>query len=385
MSVKKIDISEIDYILEKMVDMVGSSKNEIFQIGEQSRLEFESIADELKYVRQSVLQVIEEGDQLEIKARFARKRLSEVSMHFTTFSEDQVRETYEVAHALQVDLQINRQLEKQLRRQREDLERRLQRLQKTIDRAGHLVSQISIVLNFLTSDLAQVGELLQDAKRHQEFGFKIIEAQEEERKRLSREMHDGPAQMMANVMMRSDLIDRVYRDSGAEEALKEMRDLKTMVRSALHEVRRIIYDLRPMALDDLGLVPTLRKYLRNVEEYTKTIKIEFSVIREDVRLPGRLEIALFRLVQESVQNAIKHSGADTITVKLEINKNNALAVIKDNGCGFDKLTKKEGSFGLIGMKERVELLNGDMSIDSTLGSGTVVIISIPVNDCEWKE
>ncbi|WP_050616470.1 sensor histidine kinase [Bacillus testis] len=378
MSIKKVDIQELDAILEKMIHMVGASKNEIFNIGEQSRLDFETLLEELKNIRSMVLLVIEEGDQLERKARLARKRLSEVSMHFNTFSEAQVREAYEVAHSLQVDLQMNRQMEKQLRHKRDDLQRRLIGLQNTIERAEHLVSQISIVLNFLTSDLAQVGEILHDAKRRQEFGFKIIEAQEEERKRLSREIHDGPAQMMANVMMRSDLIDRIFREQGAEEALVEIRNLKKMVRNALYEVRRIIYDLRPMALDDLGLVPTLRKYLSNIEEYNQTLKIDFVSLREDIRLPTKMEVALFRLIQESVQNAIKHAEASTITVKIEINKSHVMAVIKDDGKGFDPDTKKEGSFGLIGMMERVDLLNGDLTVDSSIGKGTVVMISMPI-------
>lgn len=378
MSMNKVNIIELDDILEKMVDTVGNSKNEIFNIGEQSRLDFETLFEELKEIRQMVVQVIEEGDKLERQARLARKRLSEVSMHFNTFSEEQVREAYEKAHSLQVDLQMNRHLEKQLRNKRDDLERRLGGLQKTIERAEHLVSQITIVLNFLTSDLAQVGEMLHDAKRRQEFGFKIIEAQEEERKRLSREIHDGPAQMMANVMLRSDLIDRIFRERGTDEALKEIRELKSMVRNALYEVRRIIYDLRPMALDDLGLVPTLRKYLRTIEEYKQTTKIEFFTIREEKRLPSKLEVALFRLVQESVQNAIKHAEASVISVKIEINKSNTIAIIRDNGKGFDTHQKKEGSFGLIGMKERVELLNGELTIDSRINSGTVVMISLPV-------
>ena len=332
----------------------------------------------MKKIRQMVLQVIEEGDQLEIKARFARKRLSEVSAHFNTFSEKQVREAYEKAHSLQVDLQMNRQLEQELRLKRDDLERRIKGVQQTIDRAEYLVSQISIVLNFLTSDLAQVGEMLQDAKRHQEFGFKIIEAQEEERKRLSREMHDGPAQMMANVMMRSDLIERVFRDRGADAAIREIKDLKEMVKAALYEVRRIIYDLRPMALDDLGLIPTLRKYLRNVEEYISTTKIEFISVRDAGRLSSRLEVAVFRLVQESVQNAIKHSGAHKVTVKIDIGKTNVVATIKDDGKGFDPYTMKEGSFGLIGMRERVELLEGELTIDSKPGMGTLIMFNIPV-------
>lgn len=135
-------------------------------------------------------------------------------------------------------------------------------LEETIIKADRLVSQVSVVLNYVTGDLQQVGQMIADASEKREFGFKIMEAQEEERRRLSREIHDGPAQMLANVMVRSDLIDRTFRERGPGEALSEIRSLKVMVRSALYEVRRIIYDLRPMALDDLGLVPTLKNIFR---------------------------------------------------------------------------------------------------------------------------
>jgi two-component system sensor histidine kinase DegS len=96
------------------------------------------------------------------------------------------------------------------------------------------------------------------------------------------------------------------------------------------------------------------------------------------RLPSKLEVALFRLMQESVQNALKHSEATEIKVKLEINRHNVLAVIKDNGKGFDVKEKKAGSFGIMGMKERVELLEGDLSIHSKPNEGTLVMISIPI-------
>jgi len=377
MSIKKVDINAIDKILEKMVNVVENSKSDIFAIGENSRLEFETLFEELEQVRQQVLFVIDEGDNLEKQARLSRKYLSEVSKHFNTYTEEQVLNAYEKAHSLQVDLKINRQLEKQLRTRRDDLERRLICLKQTIDRAEKLVSQISIVENYLSSDLAQIGEMLHDAKRHQEFGFKIIEAQEEERKRLSREIHDGPAQMMANVMMRSDLIDRTFRERGSDEALKEIREMKTMVRNALYEVRRIIYDLRPMALDDLGLVPTLRKYLQTIGEYANTTKINFMNIGKEIRLPAKLEIALFRLIQESVQNTLKHAEATVVTVKLELRNDMATAIIKDDGRGFNHKLKKDGSFGLLGMRERVELLDGSITFDSIIGKGTVVMINIP--------
>lgn len=375
---RKFDIKTLDIILEKMVETVGTSKDEIFRIGEQCRKDYDSLADELRDVKEMVIQMIEEGDRLETQSRFARKRLSEVSMHFKDHTEAEVRDAYEKAHQLQMDLIMKRQIEKQLRDRRDDIERRLHGLTETIERAEHLVTQISVVMNYLMSDLKQMGEVLEDAKQKQEFGLRIIEAQEEERKRLSREIHDGPAQMMANVMMRSDLIERVFREHGERAGMGEIKSLKKMVRNALYEVRRIIYDLRPMALDDLGLVPTLKKYLQTIEEYHNDTKIEFVNMGAEKRLPAKFEVALFRLVQESVQNALKHADAHEIKVKLEMSKNSVSVVIRDDGKGFDIHEDKPESFGILGMKERVELLQGQLSIDSKINRGTVVIIQVPL-------
>ncbi|MDP4085850.1 MAG: histidine kinase [Bacillota bacterium] len=378
MKIKKFDTETLDEILEKMIETVGNSKDEIFHISEQCRKDFETITAELNSIRLFVYKVIDDGDILEQQVRHARKRLSEVSMNFKQYSESEVRDAYEKAHQLQMDLSINQQQEKQLRDKRDDLERRLLGITETIERAEHLVSQISVVMNYLTSDLKQMGEILEDAKAKQDFGLKIIEAQEDERRRLSREIHDGPAQMLANVMMRSDLIERVYREKGGEEAILEVRSFKKMVRSALYEVRRIIYDLRPMALDDLGLIPTLRKYLQTIEEYHHKAKIEFMSIGPEERLPAKYEVALFRLIQESVQNALKHSQASVITVRIEMTKQAINVLINDNGVGFDTGKKYPDSFGILGMKERVELLHGEIAIDSGVRKGTKVFIRVPL-------
>ena len=380
MTLKNFDTKALDHILEKMIETVGNSKDEVFRIGENCRQDFEAISEELKEVKLQVARTISEGDHLDTQARFARKRLSEVSMHFKNYTEAEVRDAYEKAHKLQMDLTLNRQIEKQLRDRRDDLERRLLGINETIERAEHLVSQISVVMNYLMSDLRQMGEIIEDAKMKQDFGLKIIEAQEEERKRLSREIHDGPAQMLANVMMRSDLIERVYRERGPEEALGEIRSFKQMVRSSLYEVRRIIYDLRPMALDDLGLVPTLKKYLQTIEEYHKKTVISFKNLGQERRLPSKYEVALFRLIQESVQNALKHAEAKEIQVKLEICKEAITVTVRDDGKGFDKNQRRNDSFGLIGMKERVDLLEGQITIDSKKGTGTLVMIQIPILD-----
>ncbi|ARI76516.1 sensor histidine kinase [Halobacillus mangrovi] len=378
MSEEKLRDKTLDFIIGEMVDTVTNSRDEIFTIGEETRTEFEKLNKELIETKRQVLAFIEEGDKLEQKVRLSRMRLSEVSKQFQKYSEDEIREVYEQTHGLQMDLSMKREKEKQLRERRDDLEFRLKNLDETIHRAEALGGKISVVLNYLQEDFKHVTDALEDAKEKQKFGLQIIEAQEDERRRLSREIHDGPAQMLANVMLRSDLVDRTYRERGVDEALQEMKNVRKMVRSALYEVRRIIYDLRPMALDDLGLVPTLKKYLATVEEYND-LTITYTSFGKERRLESKYEVALFRLIQEAVQNAIKHANASTIHVKMDMNYEAVKIIVKDDGDGFDPSVKKDKSFGLVGMRERVDMLEGELTIDSSPGEGTIVTISLPIN------
>ena len=211
MTNRNIETQSLDVIFDRMVEVMDHSKKDIFIISEQSRQSFEEMKVELEIIRGNIEAVIIEGDMLESKSRLSRNRLAEVSKNFDSYDEPQVRQAYETANEIQINLLIKRSEERQLRLRRDDLERRLQGLLEMIERADHLVNQVNIVMNYLTSDLKNVGEALENAKIKQDFTLKIIEAQEEERKRLSREIHDGPAQMLANVLLRTDLINLTYR------------------------------------------------------------------------------------------------------------------------------------------------------------------------------
>ncbi|WP_096550424.1 sensor histidine kinase [Ureibacillus thermosphaericus] len=380
----KIDIQSIDFIFNRMIENITNSKNDIFIISEQSRRSFEEMKIELELIKQKLKVVIQNSDNLARQTQLAKQRLVEVSRHFDKYSEQQVREAYETANDLQIRLSLSEAEEKSLREKRDDLERRLKVLYDTIQRADHIVNQVNVVLNYLTSDLKNVGAALEQAKLKHEFGINIIAAQEEERKKLSREIHDGPAQIMANVLMRADLIEKTYRERGIDAAIKEISELKKTVREALSEVRRIIYDLRPMALDDLGIVPTLKKYLSTIMEYNKGVDIHFQSLNNETRLPSNYEVAIFRLVQECVNNSVKHGNPTDIWVKLEWNLNNLNVIVKDNGSGFDLESKREQSFGIIGMRERVEILKGSMDIKTKIGNGTVVMFKIPYPNNEQK-
>lgn len=380
-----IDAERLDLILDNMVNAVSDSKDEIFEIGEQSRQEYSTLEKELFEIKEKVAETIDQHDNLEKQARLSRSRLAEVSSNFVKYSETQVRETYEKANKIQIELSVVRSTEKQLRERRDDIERRLLRLKETVSKAEKLAGQVSVVLNYLNGDLKKVGELIADAKQKQAFGLKIIEAQEEERKRLSREIHDGPAQILAHVLLGSDLIERIHHEQGPEAANREFAKFRGMIKNALYDVRRIIYDLRPMTLDDLGLIPTLQKYLNRMKEQAPEFNFEFRSIGEHYRdnngrLPLKMEVALFRLVQEAVQNAIKHSKGNFIQVLIEFRSAHVSLLVRDNGSGFDLSHQDENdhSFGLIGMKERVDLLEGDMSIQSEINQGTAIRIKIPL-------
>lgn len=374
----KIDIQVLDKIFNSMVETIDSSKNDIFTISEQSRQSFEEMKLELGIVRTKLQDIIQENDMLEVQVKQARARLAEVSQNFRIYSEEQVHQAYNAANTFQIRQSVVQSEEKLLRGRRDDLERNMRGLLDTIEKADQLVNQVNVVLNYLSEDLKDVGPALKNAKMKEDFAIRVIEAQEEERKRISREVHDGPAQMLANVLLRTDLITRSYDEKGVERAIQELRDLKGMVRDTLHEVRRIIYDLRPMALDDLGIVPTLKKYLNSVQDYNEGTYIEFSSRGEDRRMPMNYETAIFRLVQESVNNAIKHGSAKEIRVNFEWLKENVNISIKDNGTGFDMALTKQNSFGIVGMKERIDLLDGTIDIQSEIGQGTRIMFIIPI-------
>lgn len=375
-----IDIQALDSIFDSMVHTMNRSKDDIYVISEQSRLNYEQMKEELEEVKSEIAVLIMTNDLLDTKSRQSRSRLAKVSKNFNHYTEVEVREAYENASKLQLELSVNEMKEKQLRNRRDDLERRLDGLLDTIDRADQLVSQVSAVINYLTSDLKNVGEALEDAKHKQNFAIRIIEAQEEERKRLSRDIHDGPAQMLANVLLRAGLIEKIFNQEGTEPAIKELQHLRQSVRSTLIEVRRVIFDLRPMDLDDLGVVPALKKYLSIIDDYEGDIAVQFQSFGKEARFHPNIEVAVFRLVQESVMNALKHGKPKNVWVKIEWHRETLNVTVRDDGKGFDVNEVKEKSFGLIGMRERIDLLKGIMKINSTKGKGTMILFQIPLSE-----
>ncbi|CAH8719585.1 sensor histidine kinase [Paenibacillus thiaminolyticus] len=359
------------------------SKYQIFEILDSSRNEAITMSHELQEVLNQTAEICDKVDELERKYRLARLRLTEVSRDFVRYTEEDIKLAYEKATQLQLELMIYREKEGYLKTRRDDLQKRLRAVEGSIERAETIGSQMSVALEYLSGDLGQVTRILESAKNRQLLGLKIILAQEEERKRIAREIHDGPAQSLANLVLRTEIVERMITKQDFQSVKNEIVDLRSQVRFGLEEIRKIIYNLRPMALDDLGLVPTLRKFIHDYEEKNR-IRTSFEIRGHERRLKSAMEAAIYRLVQEAFTNAAKHGHPTNVTCELTYEPEEVRVVVRDNGFGFklDSLevkSKEHMHFGLLGMKERVELLEGHMEIYSAENRGTRIVIQIPTN------
>jgi len=379
--VEQVDV--IDRVIKNAISVMESSKYQIFEILDNSRSEMRSLNQELQHVMKEAGETVDRVDILERDYRLARIRLTEVSRDFVRYTEADIKAAYEKATQIQLDLMIFREKEIYLRARRDDLQKRVRNVEKSIERAETIGSQMNVVLEYLSGDLNQVTRILESAKNRQLIGLKIIVAQEEERKRIAREIHDGPAQSLANLVLRTEIVERMMHKQDFNQVLDEIIDLKSQIRAGLEEIRKVIFNLRPMALDDLGLIPTLRKFVHDFEEKTR-IRTTFDVRGKELRLNSGMEAAIFRLVQEAFTNTMKHAHASYVSLDITFQTQMVKLVIQDNGQGFNKDSlsekqKRHTHFGLIGMQERVELLEGRMEVESTENVGTKIIFVIPTN------
>lgn len=204
----------------------------------------------------------------------------------------------------------------------------------------------------------------------------IVKAQEAERQRLSRQMHDGPAQALSNFILQTEIAMRLL-DVDPAQAKDELGNLKMAAMGTFQKVRNFIFELRPMMLDDLGLVPTIRKYVEAFKEQT-SLDVNLQVTGNERRLESYIEVMMFRAIQELLGNAARHSQATSIKVQLDMG-NEALRVsVDDNGKGFDTAALEEGpSLGLKLIRERAEMLGGSFEVDSSIGKGTRIAFSVP--------
>jgi signal transduction histidine kinase len=218
----------------------------------------------------------------------------------------------------------------------------------------------------LAVDLSE--RIAQDALR------RVVEAQELERRRLARELHDETGQALTSILLGLKGLEERTGDEASREAAQELREL---VVSTLQDVRRLAVELRPTALDDFGLVAALERLADSFAEQTG-ISVDFQTALADERLPAEAETALYRIVQESLTNVVKHAKARRVSVLLARREGSVKAVVEDDGRGFDPAELGDDGFGLVGMRERLALLGGRLEVESGPEAGTTIAAEVPV-------
>jgi two-component system sensor histidine kinase DegS len=338
-----------------VIDIVTSTGGEL-----DLDAELEETAKALREVTLMIEQ--SQGEVLKLSQRNAAitAHLQQVQNQFDKVPPQEIRNAYDSALDAQQRLFVMRgQLEK-LQNEKAHLER----FKSALERARASSGSVTSTLPGMSSKgpLASVEML--------------VNAQETERQRLSRQMHDGPAQALSNFILQTEIAMRLM-DIDAAQAREELNSLKTSAMGTFQKVRNFIFELRPMMLDDLGLAPTLRRYADAFKEQTG-LDINVTITGQERRLEPYLEIMLFRAIQELLGNAARHSQATAVKVIVDLGEDRVRVSVDDNGKGFDPDAIQQGNnLGLKLIRERTEMLGGSFEVDSALGKGARILFAVP--------
>jgi signal transduction histidine kinase len=240
-------------------------------------------------------------------------------------------------------------------------------------------------LEILTTFASQSAIAIENARLYQslrEERDRIIAVEEDVRRRLARDLHDGPTQLLAAIIMSANFIKQALAHNSMEHAVQELEELLPVAEKALRQVRTLLFDLRPVILETQGLIPALDSYAHRLRE-SEGLNVMLNTEGEFGRLSHNAEVAIFSVVQEAINNAKKHAHASRIDIDVIARKGDLAVAIRDNGIGFDMKEMagrydERGSLGMLNMRERADLVEGKLSVFSEPGHGTSVTLELPL-------
>lgn len=349
-------------------DQTQAGTEHIAALLHDSQREYDQIQKELKEIDVLIRQSTTEVEKLAQRNAQYANRVRQMEMHLDTYPRPDIKEVYTAAHEAQMRLFMMRGQLEQLQNRQKGLEQQAMRLLQVTELASH-ISPDDVTL--------RSGGAIPSSQRDI---VRIIEAQENERRRLARLMHDGPAQSLTNLSLQAEICERLFEKDPAQ-ARVELGNLKNAVNVTFQKTRDFIHMLRPMMLDDLGLTPTLKQYLEGFEEKTK-IQTNMIILGRETRLAPHIEVALFRMVQELLTNVQTHAQASRVQITLDFQEASIVASVEDDGSGFDinevqSSSSQRRGLGLATIQERVDMLGGTVSTESRIGRGSRIKIEIP--------
>jgi signal transduction histidine kinase len=241
-------------------------------------------------------------------------------------------------------------------------------------------------LDVLNTLAVQSAVAIENARLYQnlwEERNRILAIEEEVRKELARDVHDGPAQLLSAMVMNIRFIQALLNDNTLDMAKQELVGLEELATRTLKQVRELLFNQRPVILETQGLFPAVDAYVKRLNE-SREMNVQLEVTCEQVTLPGKADRTVFSIIQEAVGNVKKHAPGATVQIRLERHDDQLDIKVIDNGPGFDvhrvqATYDQRGSLGLLNMSERAQQIGGILQIDSTIGKGTQVTLSVPIH------
>jgi two-component system, NarL family, sensor histidine kinase DegS len=354
-----------------MADTIAPTLDEDFTFQsflEEARKDHEQTQRDLKEIDILIKQSAAEVERLAQRNAQSTNYVKQLQGNFETLPREDIRDAYENLNNVQQKLFTMRgQLEK-LQSDQRNLERLAEFLQRLLELTEGLEP-----LAHSTSARPKAGE------RDQPNIIRVIQTEEAARQSLVRKMHDGPASSLSNFILQAEICQRFF-DVDPDRARAELAALKSAASSTFNYVKDFIFDLRPMMLDDLGVVPTLRRYVESFQDKLG-LSVPITVTGIERRLESHIEVTVFRGVQELLNNALTHAQATQLQVLLDMGSDHVQAVVEDNGRGFnveDAYKKSGRTIGLATLRERIEMLGGQLLLQSKIGQGTRAEFTIPI-------
>lgn len=333
--------------------------------------EVERLRAELREIEVLIRQTNGEIERVTKKNVDATARLRQVENNFDSFSREDIKQAYSSERDSQLKLLVVTSQLEQFQNKQKYLDRYIQQLRHLADLSSQAGDQFNQLVG--TPTQSKFGESDHNAV------IQAIEAQEQERQRLAQQMHDGPAQSLTNLILQAEIVQRLL-ESNPERAKTELVNLKASANVTFQRVREFIFGLRPMMLDDLGLVPTLRRFVQTFESKSKLpLTLTLGV---DRKLPSYVEVTIFRTVQELVGNVARHANASRAQVGVDASSEPVVVTVEDDGTGFDvddvlERIRARGSSGLVTLEKRIEMLGGKITYQSSTGRGARIRVEIP--------
>ena len=333
------------------------------KLREECRAEQDHAQKELREIILLIEQSQLETSRIQQRNASVSAQLQQIQAQFDNVSKSDLRTAYDSALDAQQRLFV---MKGQIDKLQSD-QARIERFLGILERVNQVFDAEEMSSSGSMKDQSAVGKSIE----------MIIQAQEAERRRLSRQMHDGPAQALSNFILQAEIAMRLF-DVDQTKAKEELASVKSTASSTFQKVRDFIFELRPMMLDDLGLVPTLTRYVETYKEQSGT-EVRLITTGMEQRSESYIEVMVFRAIQELLSNIANHSQASQVIIQMDTSANGLRVSIEDNGKGFDVEKASENSgMGLKVIRDRVQLLGGTMEVHSSVGHGTHILFQIPV-------